>query len=169
MISSYLTVNAYAEFHRWLGRGEALTPMWDAWAGGDRKLANELIPDCGRRRARHSRLLRSLPRARSALHRRRGPDPFGRDRPFRDRPHRSRRGPRAALDGVSASRNSSTSANLVAPRSRASARGRSAPRGAHSSSGRGAPRSAGAPRRGRRRCAPRARRGTSTRVAGRVE
>ncbi len=45
MISSYLTVNAYAEFHRWLGRGDALTPMWDAWRDGDRKLANEVIPD----------------------------------------------------------------------------------------------------------------------------
>jgi probable F420-dependent oxidoreductase len=45
MISSYLTVNAYAEFHRWLGRTEALQPMWDAWADGDRKLANEVIPD----------------------------------------------------------------------------------------------------------------------------
>src|ERR1700688_611084 len=45
MISSYLTVNAYAEFHRWLGRGEVLQPMWDAWAEGNRKLANELIPD----------------------------------------------------------------------------------------------------------------------------
>jgi probable F420-dependent oxidoreductase len=45
MISSYLTVNAYAEFHRWLGRGEVLAPMWDAWSSGDRKLANELIPD----------------------------------------------------------------------------------------------------------------------------
>ena len=45
MISSYLTVNTYAEFHRWLGRGEALTPMWEAWAVGDRKLANEVIPD----------------------------------------------------------------------------------------------------------------------------
>ena len=45
MISSYLTVNAYAEFHRWLGRGEQLQPMWDAWAAGDRRLANELIPD----------------------------------------------------------------------------------------------------------------------------
>jgi len=45
MISSYLTVNAYAEFHRWLGRGDALTPMWGAWAAGDRKLANEVIPD----------------------------------------------------------------------------------------------------------------------------
>jgi alkanesulfonate monooxygenase SsuD/methylene tetrahydromethanopterin reductase-like flavin-dependent oxidoreductase (luciferase family) len=45
MISSYLTVPTYAEFHRWLGRGDALTPMWDAWAAGDRKGANELIPD----------------------------------------------------------------------------------------------------------------------------
>jgi probable F420-dependent oxidoreductase len=45
MISSYLTVSAYAEFHRWLGRGELLQPMWDAWEAGDRKLANELIPD----------------------------------------------------------------------------------------------------------------------------
>ncbi len=45
MISSYLTVNAYAEFHRWLGRGELLTPMWEAWAAGDRKRANEVIPD----------------------------------------------------------------------------------------------------------------------------
>ncbi len=45
MISSYLTVTTYAEFHRWLGRGEALQPMWDAWAQGDRKRANEVIPD----------------------------------------------------------------------------------------------------------------------------
>jgi probable F420-dependent oxidoreductase len=45
MISSYMTVNTYAEFHRWLGRGEALQPMWDAWAAGDRKLANQVIPD----------------------------------------------------------------------------------------------------------------------------
>jgi alkanesulfonate monooxygenase SsuD/methylene tetrahydromethanopterin reductase-like flavin-dependent oxidoreductase (luciferase family) len=45
MISSYLTVNAYAEFHRWLGRGDALAPMWAAWEAGDRKLANEVIPD----------------------------------------------------------------------------------------------------------------------------
>ena len=45
MITSYLTVPVYAEFHRWLGRGEQLQPMWDAWAAGDRKLANEVIPD----------------------------------------------------------------------------------------------------------------------------
>jgi probable F420-dependent oxidoreductase len=45
MISSYLTVPAYAQFQRWLGRGEVLAPMWEAWAAGDRKLANEVIPD----------------------------------------------------------------------------------------------------------------------------
>jgi probable F420-dependent oxidoreductase len=45
MISSYLTVPTYAGFHRWLGRGERLQPMWDAWAAGDRKAANALIPD----------------------------------------------------------------------------------------------------------------------------
>ncbi len=45
MISSYLTVHAYAEFQRWLGRSDALQPMWDAWAEGDRKKANEVIPN----------------------------------------------------------------------------------------------------------------------------
>jgi len=45
MISSYLTVETYAQFHRWLGREEVLAPMWAAWAAGDRKLANEVIPD----------------------------------------------------------------------------------------------------------------------------
>jgi probable F420-dependent oxidoreductase len=45
MITSYLTVPVYAEFHRWLGRTERLQAMWDAWDAGDRKLANEVIPD----------------------------------------------------------------------------------------------------------------------------
>lgn len=45
MISSYLTVPVYAAFHEWLGRGEILRPMQDAWAAGDRKKANEVIPD----------------------------------------------------------------------------------------------------------------------------
>jgi probable F420-dependent oxidoreductase len=45
LISSYLTVPAYAAFHDWLGRGEALKPMHDAWAAGDRKAANKLVPD----------------------------------------------------------------------------------------------------------------------------
>ena len=45
MIAAYLNVEAYAEFHRWLGRGPALQPMWDAWAAGDRKAALSAIPD----------------------------------------------------------------------------------------------------------------------------
>jgi probable F420-dependent oxidoreductase len=45
MITAYLNVEAYADFHRWLGRGPALKPMWDAWAAGDRKGALAAIPD----------------------------------------------------------------------------------------------------------------------------
>jgi probable F420-dependent oxidoreductase len=45
MIAAYLTVPAYAAFHRWLGRGEVLRPMQDAWAAGDRKGALAAIPD----------------------------------------------------------------------------------------------------------------------------
>jgi probable F420-dependent oxidoreductase len=45
MITAYLNVEAYAEFHRWLGRGPALQPMWDAWSAGDRKGALAAIPD----------------------------------------------------------------------------------------------------------------------------
>jgi probable F420-dependent oxidoreductase len=43
-ICTYLNVPVYAAFHEWLGRGEELTPMWDAWKAGDRKRANELVP-----------------------------------------------------------------------------------------------------------------------------
>jgi probable F420-dependent oxidoreductase len=45
MIAAYLNVGVYAEFHRWLGRGPALEPMWEAWQAGDRKRALEVIPD----------------------------------------------------------------------------------------------------------------------------
>ncbi|WP_432995182.1 LLM class F420-dependent oxidoreductase [Dactylosporangium sp. CA-233914] len=45
LIAAYLTVPAYAAFHRWLGRGEVLKPMWDAWAAGDRRGALAAIPD----------------------------------------------------------------------------------------------------------------------------
>ncbi|MDX8036415.1 LLM class F420-dependent oxidoreductase [Lentzea sp. BCCO 10_0856] len=45
LISTYLTVPAYAAFHDWLGRGEVLRPMHDAWAAGDRKAASKSIPD----------------------------------------------------------------------------------------------------------------------------
>ncbi|HEY2550712.1 MAG TPA: LLM class F420-dependent oxidoreductase [Streptosporangiaceae bacterium] len=45
LIAAYLTVPAYAAFHRWLGRGEQIQPMLDAWAAGDRKGALAAIPD----------------------------------------------------------------------------------------------------------------------------
>ena len=45
MITAYLTVGAYAEFHRWLGREAELGPVWDAWAAGDRKGALAAVPD----------------------------------------------------------------------------------------------------------------------------
>ncbi|RAG81676.1 LLM class F420-dependent oxidoreductase [Streptacidiphilus pinicola] len=45
LIAAYLTVPAYAEFHRWLGRGDALEPLWKNWAAGDRKTAAASVPD----------------------------------------------------------------------------------------------------------------------------
>jgi probable F420-dependent oxidoreductase len=45
LISSYLTVPVYAAFHDWLGRGELLKPMHEAWAARDRAGANAAIPD----------------------------------------------------------------------------------------------------------------------------
>jgi len=45
LISTYLTVPAYAAFHDWLGRGAALAPMHAAWAAGDRRAAAAAIPD----------------------------------------------------------------------------------------------------------------------------
>lgn len=44
-IAAYLNVPVYAAFHEWLGRGELLKGMWDAWKAGDRKAALEAIPD----------------------------------------------------------------------------------------------------------------------------
>jgi probable F420-dependent oxidoreductase len=45
LISTYLTVPAYAAFHDWLGRGELLAAMHEAWAAGDRAAAAAAIPD----------------------------------------------------------------------------------------------------------------------------
>ncbi|MBB5076082.1 LLM class F420-dependent oxidoreductase [Nonomuraea endophytica] len=45
MLAAYLTVPAYAAFHDWLGRGEVLRPMHEAWAAGDRQAALKSIPD----------------------------------------------------------------------------------------------------------------------------
>lgn len=45
LITTYLNVPVYAEFHRWLGRGDDLAPMWKLWAEGDRKGALAAVPD----------------------------------------------------------------------------------------------------------------------------
>jgi len=44
-IAAYLNVPVYADFHAWLGRGDDLRGMWDAWKAGDRKAALVAIPD----------------------------------------------------------------------------------------------------------------------------
>ena len=45
LLSTYLNVPVYAEFHRWLGRGAVLGPLWSAWAAGDLRAANAAVPD----------------------------------------------------------------------------------------------------------------------------
>lgn len=45
LIAAYLNVPVYAEFHRWLGRGDRLQGMWDLWKEGDRAAALDAIPD----------------------------------------------------------------------------------------------------------------------------
>jgi alkanesulfonate monooxygenase SsuD/methylene tetrahydromethanopterin reductase-like flavin-dependent oxidoreductase (luciferase family) len=42
---AYATVPVYTEFFRWLGYGEQLQPLVDAWNGGDRRRALELVPE----------------------------------------------------------------------------------------------------------------------------
>ena len=44
-INAYLHVPVYKSFHEWLGRTELLSPMWDAWAQGDRKSALANTPE----------------------------------------------------------------------------------------------------------------------------
>jgi len=43
-ITAYLNVPVYRAFHEWLGRTEALRPMWEAWGRGDRKGAVAAVP-----------------------------------------------------------------------------------------------------------------------------
>ena len=42
---AYATVPVYTEFFRWLGWGEQIAPLLDAWATGDRARAVELVPE----------------------------------------------------------------------------------------------------------------------------
>ncbi|HEY8490309.1 MAG TPA: LLM class F420-dependent oxidoreductase [Dehalococcoidia bacterium] len=44
-ITGYLTVPVYRAFHEWLGRGEVLAPMQQAWTAGDRRAAVAAVPE----------------------------------------------------------------------------------------------------------------------------
>jgi probable F420-dependent oxidoreductase len=44
MFSSYITVPVYEAFYRWLGYGEQIEPMVEAWKAGDRKAAAAAAP-----------------------------------------------------------------------------------------------------------------------------
>ena len=44
MFSSYITVPVYAAFYRWLGYGEQIAPMVEAWEAGDRQGAAAAAP-----------------------------------------------------------------------------------------------------------------------------
>jgi probable F420-dependent oxidoreductase len=44
-LTAYLNVPVYKAFQEWLGRTEALAPMWSAWASGDRKAAVAAVPE----------------------------------------------------------------------------------------------------------------------------
>lgn len=44
-IAAYLNVPVYRAFHEWLGRGETLGRMWEAWERGDRKAALAALPE----------------------------------------------------------------------------------------------------------------------------
>jgi probable F420-dependent oxidoreductase len=45
MFAAYASVPVYAEFFRWLGWGEQIDPMVEAYRAGDRKRAAELAPE----------------------------------------------------------------------------------------------------------------------------
>ena len=44
-VTAYLNVPVYRAFQEWLGRAEALGPMWNAWRSGDRKGAVAAVPE----------------------------------------------------------------------------------------------------------------------------
>ncbi len=45
LLAAYLNAGPYARFHEWLGRGERLAPLWEAWRAGDRRRALAAVPD----------------------------------------------------------------------------------------------------------------------------
>jgi probable F420-dependent oxidoreductase len=44
-IAAYMNVSVYKAFQQWIGRGNLLAPMWEAWERGDRRGALAAIPD----------------------------------------------------------------------------------------------------------------------------
>jgi hypothetical protein len=44
MFASYVTVPVYAAFYRWLGHGDAIAEMCEAWAAKDRERAIKAAP-----------------------------------------------------------------------------------------------------------------------------
>jgi probable F420-dependent oxidoreductase len=44
-VTAYLNVPVYRAFQEWLGRAEALEPMWEAWRTGDRRAAVSAVPE----------------------------------------------------------------------------------------------------------------------------
>jgi probable F420-dependent oxidoreductase len=44
-ITAYMNVPVYKAFQEWLGRGDLLKPMWEAWARGDRRGAVAAVPE----------------------------------------------------------------------------------------------------------------------------
>jgi probable F420-dependent oxidoreductase len=45
LVSGYLTVPVYRAYQTWLGHGDTLAAMWEAWDVGDRKAATAAVPD----------------------------------------------------------------------------------------------------------------------------
>ena len=45
MFAAYATVPVYANYFRWLGFAEQIDPLVEAWEGGDRQRAVELVPE----------------------------------------------------------------------------------------------------------------------------
>ncbi|HEU4758909.1 MAG TPA: LLM class F420-dependent oxidoreductase [Dehalococcoidia bacterium] len=43
-LAAYLTTPVYRAFHQWLGRGDLMRPMLEAWDAGDRQAAVEAVP-----------------------------------------------------------------------------------------------------------------------------
>ena len=82
MFSSYITVPVYEKFYRWLGHGEKIDEMVEAWAAKDRQKAGEAGAVGADRGHLHLRLARGDEGAARGL--RRGRDHAACDHPDHD-------------------------------------------------------------------------------------